>query len=147
MLSILSSQESGKQYMRTSLKLVSLGTDVFNSTLMILCLIWSAGIGQAQIPTRTTSRATMTVANVKIIPPGAPGSKNILGDDDLLGPASFLYPLQTRYLLWESRLSDSLIPLNQRGALIYPLLDMNFGGEILPGSLYIPPLRGSDARQ
>ena len=64
----------------------------------------------------------------------------------LVQPGSLLYPLQTQYLHWESKLADSLPLTSQRGMLVYPLLEINVADSLLPISLYIPPLRGGDAR-
>jgi hypothetical protein len=59
-------------------------------------------------------------------------------------PGSILYPLQKRYVQWESRLADTVSPTSQRGMLVYPFLEISVAGSHLPISMYIPPLRGSD---
>ena len=61
-----------------------------------------------------------------------------------VSPGSFLYSLQISYMQWESRLADTLSPINQRGMLVYPFLEISAAGDHLPISMYIPPLRGSD---
>ncbi len=59
-------------------------------------------------------------------------------------PGSLLYPLQMRYMQWESTLADTVAPTSQRGMLVYPFLEISVAGGYLPISMYIPPLRGSD---
>ena len=66
---------------------------------------------------------------------------------ELVVPESFLSVLQSKYLVWESRLEDSVPPTNVKGMLVYPMLQVSYAGIHLPITLYIPPLRGSDARQ
>jgi hypothetical protein len=58
---------------------------------------------------------------------------------------SFLYSLQVSYMQWESRLADTVSPISHRGMLVYPFLEISVTGGHLPISMYIPPLRGSDA--
>jgi len=72
-----------------------------------------------------------------------PGS---MPEGSLLFPESFLSLLQSKHMAWESRLEDSGPRANLRGRLVYPLLQVNYAGWHLPVALYIPPLRGSDAR-
>jgi len=70
----------------------------------------------------------------------------LLADPVSLPPASFLSLLQTRYAVWESSLADSRSLTNVNGVSVYPVFQVNYGGWHLPVILYIPPLRGSDAR-
>jgi hypothetical protein len=73
-----------------------------------------------------------------------PGS---MAAGSLIFPESFLSLLQSKYMAWESRLEDSEARTNVNGRLVYPLLQVNYAGWHLPVTLYIPPLRGSDARR
>jgi len=68
-------------------------------------------------------------------------------EGESLFPESFLSVLQSGYTAWESRLEDSGPRTNVNGLLVYPLLQINCAGWHLPISLYIPPLRYSDARR
>ncbi len=61
-------------------------------------------------------------------------------------PDSFLSLLQTKYTAWESSLSDSRPLTDVNGVSVYPLLPVSYAGWHLPITLYISPLRGSDAR-
>jgi hypothetical protein len=89
---------------------------LFNTVLMALCLtLWLAGIVQAQVFPLTRHTTTMESLTVTNIEGGIPLARacpepRLLNDSDLLGSASVLYPLQTKYLLWESRLADNLTP-------------------------------------
>ena len=65
---------------------------------------------------------------------------------EFAAPSSFLYPLQMKYLSWEQSLVDTKSLTDERGLLLYPLVEFNFPPETLPIVLYVPPLRGSDAR-
>jgi hypothetical protein len=60
---------------------------------------------------------------------------------------SLLSVLQSRYVSWESGLEDSELRTNVNGRMVYPLLQVDYGGWHLPVALYIPPLQGSDARR
>ena len=66
---------------------------------------------------------------------------------ELLLRETLLYPSQSNYSAWESRLEDSGPRTNVNRLLVYPLLRVNYAGRDLPISLYIPPLRGSDRRR
>ena len=72
-----------------------------------------------------------------------PGS---LAEAELL-PETLLSSLQSKYTAWESRLEDSGPRTNVNGRLVYPLLQVNYGGWHLPISLYLPPLQGSATRR
>jgi hypothetical protein len=67
-------------------------------------------------------------------------------DPVALSPRSFLTRLQTKYTVWESSLADSRSLTNVNGVFVYPLLQINYASGYLPVTLYISPLRGSDAR-
>jgi hypothetical protein len=64
-------------------------------------------------------------------------------DDVSLPPESFLYALQTNYLLWEQRLADTGSLTDEDGMLLYPLLQIDFASRRLPIVLYVVPLRGN----
>ena len=70
----------------------------------------------------------------------------LLADPVSLPPRSLLSLLQTRYAVWQSSLADSRSLTNVNGVSVYPLLQVNYAGWNLPVTLYISPLRGSDAR-
>jgi hypothetical protein len=65
----------------------------------------------------------------------------------MLFPESLLSVLQSRYVSWESALEDSEPRTNVNGRMVYPLLQVRYAGWHLPITLYIPPLRGSEARR
>jgi hypothetical protein len=54
--------------------------------------------------------------------------------------------VEAKYLLWESSLADSRSVTYVNGVSVYSLLDVSYEDSRLPISLYVPPLRGSDAR-
>jgi hypothetical protein len=65
-----------------------------------------------------------------------------------LGPWFFALSLANQVLAVGSRLPDNLTPTNQqRGVLVYPLLQIDFAGNFVPITFYTPPLRGSEARR
>jgi hypothetical protein len=66
-------------------------------------------------------------------------------EGELLVPESFLSVLHSKYAAWESTLDDSEPRTSVHGLLVNPLLQVNYAGFQLPVSMYIPPLRGSDA--
>jgi hypothetical protein len=68
-------------------------------------------------------------------------------EGEMLFPESFLSAVQSRYVSWESELEDSRSRTNVNGRSVYPLLQVRCAGWHLPITLYIPPLRGSDARR
>jgi hypothetical protein len=59
---------------------------------------------------------------------------------------SLLSLVQTKYLTWESSLEDSRPITYVNGVSVYSLLQVSYEGSHLPVSLYVSPLRGSDAR-
>jgi hypothetical protein len=63
-----------------------------------------------------------------------------------LSPRSILSLLQTKYENWETSLADSRSLTHVNGVSVYPLYEISYAGRHLPVTLYIPPLRGSDAR-
>jgi hypothetical protein len=71
---------------------------------------------------------------------------SLLTNSASVQPGSLLYPLETQYLLWESRLADDVPLTNQKELLVYPLLQIRVANVVLPISPYVPPLRGSDPR-
>jgi hypothetical protein len=73
-----------------------------------------------------------------------PGS---MAEGELLYPESVLSVLQSKYASWESNLEDSGPRTNVNGLVVYSLLQINYAGWHLPISMYIPPLRGSNARR
>jgi hypothetical protein len=68
-------------------------------------------------------------------------------DGELPSSRSLLAPFQAKYAAWESSLTDTRSLTSVKGRLVYPLLQVNYGGWRLPVALYLPPLRGSDARR
>jgi hypothetical protein len=69
-----------------------------------------------------------------------------LTERELLSPQSLLSLVDAKYLAWESSLSDTRSLTSVDGILVYPLVQIDYPQWRLPISLYIPPLRGSDAR-
>jgi hypothetical protein len=59
---------------------------------------------------------------------------------------SFLALIQTRYVRWESSLADTRTPTSVNGAMVYPLLQINYANGSVPVALYNSPLLGSDTR-
>ena len=76
----------------------------------------------------------------------AGAESSYLADSDSLPAGLFLNSHHTAYRLWGSRLADTVTPTSERGMLVYPFIQINFAGGHLPVSLYVLPLRGSDAR-
>ena len=54
--------------------------------------------------------------------------------------------IQTRYAQWESSLADTQTPTSVNGAMVYPLLQINYANGSLPVALYISPRLGSGTR-
>jgi len=52
---------------------------------------------------------------------------------------SFLSPIQTSYVQWESSLADTRTPTSVNGAIVYPLFQINYANGSLPVALYISP--------
>jgi hypothetical protein len=69
-----------------------------------------------------------------------------LAEADLLSPRSFISLLQGKYVRWEVSLADTRSLISVNGLLVYPLVQIDYAQGRLPISLYIPPLRGSEAR-
>jgi hypothetical protein len=59
---------------------------------------------------------------------------------------SSVSPSQTNYTMWESELANSRSRVTVDGVSVYPLLQISYAGWHLPVTLYMQPLRGSDAR-
>jgi hypothetical protein len=70
---------------------------------------------------------------------------SVLADGDSLPLGNFPSILQAKYTEWESSLADSRSLVEVNGVSVYPLLQINYAGWHLPVTLYISPLRGSDA--
>ena len=73
------------------------------------------------------------------------GNHHLVTENDVLFPESFLSVLHSKYTAWEMRLEGSGVRTNVNGRLVYPLMQINYAKFRLPITLYIPPLRGSDA--
>jgi hypothetical protein len=71
---------------------------------------------------------------------------SLLAYRDSLPPGSLLSLLQAKYAMWESSLADSRSLVDVNGGSVYALLQINYAGWHLPVTLYLSPLRGSDAR-
>ena len=67
----------------------------------------------------------------------------LLPEDDSVPTQSFLYPFRADYALWEQALADSTPLTEERGTLLYPLLQVDLGGQRLPILLYVPALHRS----
>lgn len=64
-----------------------------------------------------------------------------------LPPSDSLFAfVQAKYLLWESSLADSRPLTYVNGVSVYSLLQISYKDSHLPINLYVPPLRGSNAR-
>jgi hypothetical protein len=107
----------------------------------------SDSFGTFQVP-RTTDRVTESmdwqIASLQDID-AREARPNLLAGPSL-PPGSPLSLLQAKYAEWESRLADSRTPVDVNGLSVYPLLQINYAGWHLPVTLYLSPLRGSDAR-
>lgn len=66
--------------------------------------------------------------------------------DEELRSGSFFSLFNAKYIAWEANISDSGSLTNVNGALLHPLVEIEFGHWRLPITLYIPPLRGSVSR-
>jgi hypothetical protein len=64
----------------------------------------------------------------------------LISEDDSIPAQPSLYPFRADYLLWEQALADSTTLTEEGGALLYPLLEVDFGGRSLPILLYVPAL-------
>ena len=62
-----------------------------------------------------------------------------------LPPGSFPSLLRATYAIWESSLAGSRSLVDVNGVSVYPLLQINYAGWHLPVTLYLSPLRDSDA--
>jgi hypothetical protein len=58
---------------------------------------------------------------------------------------TFLGLVETKYAGWESSLSDTRTLTNVNGMSVYPIFQANYGSSFVPVTLYISPLRGSNA--
>jgi hypothetical protein len=58
----------------------------------------------------------------------------------------FLAVLEAKCAQWESSLADNRSLAKVNGESVYPLVQIDYAQARLPITLYIPPLRGSDAR-
>jgi hypothetical protein len=76
--------------------------------------------------------------------PGDPMDNYVanLTDGGSLPSISFLALVQTSYVQWESSLADTPTPTSVNGAMVYPLMQVNYAGWNLPVALYTSPLRG-----
>jgi hypothetical protein len=59
---------------------------------------------------------------------------------------SFLSVIEAKYVIWESSLADTRSLTSVNGMAVYPLVQIDYADWHLPIGLYVPPLRGSDAR-
>jgi hypothetical protein len=78
--------------------------------------------------------------------PKTPTDFSSLAYGDLPPSDSLFSFVQTKYLMWESSLADSRPLTYVNGVSVYSLLQVSYEDSHLPISLYVPPLRGSDAR-
>lgn len=106
----------------------------------------SASSGRYTILNDRGSDFIENVRNASLMPDTHGGDRGALVKLDWPPPRSLIDPFATRYLQWESGLADTSALVNEKGVLVYPLLQINFAGEHLPISLYLPSLRGSDLR-
>jgi hypothetical protein len=90
-----------------------------------------------------TGYSIATPSDFEVKPDTPTQEFSYLAEAELLPSPSFL---EAKYLKWESSLADSRSPTNVHGVLVYPLVQINYAQGSLPISLYLPPLRGSDAR-
>jgi len=67
-------------------------------------------------------------------------------EGQLLSSRSFLALLEGKYVQWESSLADNRSLVKVNGESVYPLVQIDYAQARLPIILYVPPLRGSEAR-
>jgi hypothetical protein len=100
----------------------------------------------APIPTGYANNSGVNPADFEFpLLPKAP-EFNSSAEDELLSPRSFFSLLQGKYLMWELRLADTRSFTSIDAEIVYPLVQIDYASWHLPVSLYIPPLRGNDAR-
>jgi hypothetical protein len=67
-----------------------------------------------------------------------------LTDASSLRSGSLLSTIQTSYVQWEANLADTETPTSVKGAMVYPLFQINYANGSLPVALYTSPLLGSN---
>ena len=76
----------------------------------------------------------------------APLERSYFEADNSPGSDSILGLIDAKYTNWEWSLSETRPVSIGRGLSVYPLAQVEYAGVQLPIVLYIPPLRGTDAR-
>jgi len=69
----------------------------------------------------------------------------LLPEDDSVPPQSILYPFRADNVLSKQALADSTRLTEEGGTLLYPLLQVDLGGQRLPILLYVPALHRSSS--
>lgn len=64
-----------------------------------------------------------------------------LTDAGSLPSVPFLSIIQTSYVQWESGIADTRTPTSANGAMVYPMMEINYASGQLPVALYVSPLR------
>jgi hypothetical protein len=112
-------------------------------------LVATAGFCLAQEPSLDPTASKASGFDLQLGPyaqgiPESPYLKNaeyrLLPEDDSVPPQSFLYPFRADYVLWEEAPADSTPLTEEGGTLLYPLVEVDFGGRLLPILLYVPAL-------
>jgi hypothetical protein len=73
------------------------------------------------------------------------GGLSLFAEREPPSPQSFFSLFEARYVTWESNLADTRTLTYANGNFVYPLLQLNYAQSILPVTLYISPLLGTDA--
>jgi hypothetical protein len=87
-----------------------------------------------------------TVSQSYLSPDAQIDAYDVLTGRNAMRGGSLIDLLETAYTQWDSSLADSRSLVHVNGVSVYPLMQVTYTGWRLPISLYIPPLRGSDAR-
>jgi hypothetical protein len=122
----------------------SLGVIVTWGTICLLAI----PAQEQEIPSGDFS-AVAIVANrwlLKQIRPRDATSRSAV-DGEIFFLKSLPSTLHSKYAAWESTAGDSRPGASVDERLVYPLLQVSYGAWRLPIILYLPPLRGSDARR
>ena len=116
-----------------------------------MCLLISAV--HAQQSSEGSLPDYLSISQIVIGDRAAPGlsvesegaSHRLVMGSSVLLPESILSVLHSKYTMREMRLEASGVRTTINGRLVYLLMQINYAKFRLPITLYIPPLRSSDA--
>jgi hypothetical protein len=112
---------------------------------------WSpATMQSAQAPQLTIGMAELTRFEASGLLNGSALNASVAQEglwvEPTAAPATTLLGLiETKYAGWESSLSDTRTLTNVNGTSVYPIFQVNYRSSYVPVTLYVSPLRGSNA--